>query len=115
MAVIQTGTDHTLRLTIVDTNGDPIDLNGAEDIKVELFQQRNNVLVSLSLAETTVEITDAVNGRCDGYVNRGELTAVVDGKLYAEVTVDMTNANFEDGFKRSIVSNILIGEIKLSV
>lgn len=115
MTQIQTGSDHTIQLTIVDSAGVAVDLDNADDISVKIYQKRQTILAEYSLADSSVVIISANDGRANVYVNRSSLTNVSDGKLYAEVTVDMDNVNFEDNVKRSIVSNILLGEVKVSV
>jgi len=115
MAIIQTGSDLTIQLTINDVSGNPIDLDTSDNITVEIYQKKQNILASYSLADLEVVIISAIDGRANVYVNRSSLTAVTDGKLFAEVTVDITNSNFEDNVKRSIVSAIELGTIKVSV
>lgn len=115
MAIIQTGSDLTIQLTINDVSGNPIDLDTADNISVQVYQKKQNILAEFALSDSTVVIIDAPTGRANVYVQRSSLTEVVMGKLYAEVTVDIDNANFEDNVKRSIVSNVLLGEIKVSV
>jgi hypothetical protein len=112
---IQTGSDHTLQLTINDSAGTAVDLDNADNIVVSIYQKRSNILAEYSLEAGTVVIINANNGRANVYINRSSLNEVVEGKLYAEVTVDIDNVNFADDVKRSIVSNILLGEIKVSV
>ena len=112
---IQTGADHTLQLTINDNTGVPVDLDNADNIAVSIYQKRSNILAEYSLANNTVVIIDANTGRANVYVNRSSLNEVPEGKLYAEVTVDMDNNNFTGNVKRTIVSNILLGEVKVSV
>jgi hypothetical protein len=112
---IQTGSDHTLQLTINDNTGVPVDLDNADNIAVSIYQKRSNILAEYSLSAGTVVIINANTGRANVYVNRSSLNEVPEGKLYAEVTVDIDNNNFTNNVKRSIVSNILLGEVKVSV
>jgi hypothetical protein len=112
---IQTGADHTMQLTINDSTGVPVDLDNADNIEVRIYQKRSNILAEYSLSAGTVVIINANTGRANVYVNRSSLNEVPEGKLYAEVTVDIDNNNFTDNVKRTIASSIILGEVKISV
>jgi hypothetical protein len=115
LAQIPTGSDNTLQLTFEDNAGVAVDLDNATEITVKIYQKKAHILGSYSLTDNTVVIINANTGRANVYINRSDLTAVVNGKLYAEVSIDITNANFEAGEKRTIVSDIILGEVVVSV
>lgn len=114
LATIYTGSDIDLNLTIKDSDGNAIDLDGAEEITVNIFQQRKSILAVYDLTNG-VEILNAANGLAVVHVNRSVLSALPEAKLYAQVIVDIEDANFEDGYKRNITSDILLGQIKQTV
>jgi hypothetical protein len=95
LAQIPTGSDNTLQLTFEDNAGVAVDLDNATEITVKIYQKKAHILGSYSLTDNTVVIINA--------------------KLYAEVSIDITNANFEEGEKRTIVSDIILGEVVVSV
>lgn len=115
MTTIYTGSDHTLTMNFKDSSDNPIDLDGADNITVKIFQQREKILAEYSLSGSTVEIVNANNGIARVFIQRDDLTAIQELKLYAEVWIDIENPEFEGGYKRSIVSDILLGQIKRSV
>ena len=112
---IPTGSDNTLQLTFEDSAGVAVDLDNATEIVVKVYQKKSHILGEYSLTGSTVTIINSNTGRANVYINRSSLSAVSNGKLYAEVSIDITNANFEEGEKRTIVSDIILGEILVSV
>lgn len=114
MKNIPQGSDHTLNFAIKDTNGAAIDLGNAEEITVYVYQKRETTLQDFNTANG-VDITDAANGLFSVYLDRSSLDNVPEAKLYAEVVIDITNANFESGFKRNVITDIVLGIVVNSV
>lgn len=115
MAQIPKGEDCTLQLTFEDSAGVAVDLDNATEIVVKIYQKKSNILAEFSLTDSNVVIINANTGRANVYVDRSFLSAIESGFLYGQVSIDITNANFADGEKRTIVTDIKLGEIVASV
>lgn len=112
---IPKGEDCTLQMTFEDSTGVAVDLDNATEINVKVYQKKQMILAEFSLTGNTVEIINANTGRANVYVNRESLTQIENGILYGQVSIDITNANFSEGEKRTIVTDIKLGEIVASV
>lgn len=112
---IPKGEDCTLQMTFEDSSGVAVDLDNATEISVKIYQKKQSILAEFSLTDNTVEIINANAGRANVYINRESLTNIESGILYGQVSIDITNSNFNEGEKRTIVTDIKLGEIVASV
>lgn len=110
MTTIIKGTDHKSTFVLF-RDGQPIDLNEANEIEVKVYQKKDDILASYKLTDSDVVITEAVGGVCECYINRESLVYVPNGKLFIEIVVDLNDVNFANSY-RMIMSDILVGELK---
>lgn len=112
---IPNGQDTTILFTIQDVNGNPIDINNCPEIVVAVYQKRETVLSTYKKTLSTVDVLDAANGQVAVYVTKKVTSKTLEGRLYAEIAVDVTNTSYPDNKKRSIITKIIVGDIVTSV
>lgn len=114
MTDIPNGSDFTIQLTIEDENGNGVNIGNCDDIIVYLYQKREYVLAEYKLSDNQIVVIDAINGIVAIYAE-GNVIEVQEGKLFCEAVIDIVDANYDKGYKRNILSDILIGKIVNSI
>jgi len=83
-----------LTLTVVDDDGNAIDLDTLDDIEVKVFNKSTReVMNTFTLSGGTVTKTNAPNGVCD-VVNDGSTTDIRTGVYVAQVKTEETDADY---------------------
>ena len=106
-----TNSDIDVIFTITDQDGAAIDLSSIAGLEILLYIKKTNILQSYDLAQ--INIVDAAQGICSVIFDRGNNFEA--GKLFAEIAVETTDANYEAGVKVSRESDILVTTITKSV
>ena len=110
-AMTYTNSDIDVIFTITDQDGAAIDLSAVAGLEILLYIKKTNILQSYDLAQ--INIVDAAAGICSVIFDRGNNFEA--GKLFAEIAVSTTDANYEAGIKVSRESDILVTTITKSV
>lgn len=101
---------YRIELSIFEADGTtPLDMSGAVGIIIALYQRSDNVIAKYSLNALTGFTTlssaskaDLATGKIYLFLNTSEnIKANTSAIMYAEVTVEFTNANFTGGVQRS--------------
>jgi hypothetical protein len=103
--------DISINLTIADENGAAIDLSAVETLNVFAYIKKEKILQSWTLSD--VIITSPSAGECTCIFDRANNTET--GRLFLEIQVGTTDANFAGGVKVSVQSDIEIATVKNSV
>lgn len=104
MKTVLKDTDHTLKLTIIGSDGSPINLDNADDITVKLFQKSGEEMKTYNVGNG-VEITNASLGKCSVYVKREVIN--VSTTVVGEIIVDIDDTNFTGNVKRNKIKQEL--------
>lgn len=115
LPVIYKGSDEVIQLTITDADGAPVVPSTVEDIIISVYQTKENVIQKWLLSEGTVDIFDDADGIVRVNLDRDNTEKIPQKRIYLEVAVETTNADFEDGVARQIQSDIPLCDLKNSV
>jgi hypothetical protein len=115
MATIVKDTDTPIQIILTDENGDAIDLSGLAGFVVEVFQK--NILFDKFSLNTqagfrSINVTDAVNGKFEIYLNAANTSKGVVGKeIFYEVKTVAVNANFDSGTEEKSSGKIALATL----
>ena len=105
------GSDYTIALTLTDSNGDAVDIATLEQLNVFVYQKRTNIVQEWSLADSSITIVDASNGKVSVALDRSNTYDTKTSRLFAEVAFATEDTNFEDDLKWTIATDIVIGDV----
>ena len=101
---------YQIDITIYESDGvTPLDMSGAVGIIIALYQKSDNIIAKFSKNALTGFTTlssaskvDLATGKIYLFLNTSEnIKANAKAVMYAEVTVEFSNANFTGGVQRS--------------
>jgi hypothetical protein len=101
---------YRIELSIFEADGTtPLDMSGAVGIIIALYQKSDNIIAKFSLNALTGFTTlssaskvDLATGKIYLFLNATEnIKANAKSKMFVEVVVEFTNANFTGGVQRS--------------
>lgn len=111
MATLPRSSDSRVRITILGADGNPITISGLADLNIYCYQKAKEPIQSWNKVAGEIEtITDAA-GLVEVLLNR-ENTALLkfnpdNKKFFFEVECIFTDADFEDGVRVEIDTNIV--------
>ena len=111
LPVISSKSDNVIRITLTDSAGDAIDPSGLASIEIGVYQKREVVLQKWE----SVTVVDGANGICEVYLDKANLGKIEGKRMFIEVAIGVTNANFEDNIQRMVATDIALCDIALSV
>lgn len=113
MSVIVENSDVTINLAVKQSDGTTAyNLTGAE-VRVAVYQNRQSIIRLFEDSEVTR--VSAAGGTITVYLDRANINGLPAKKLYAEIEVRITDANFSGSEGVLKVTDIELGEIKNSV
>ena len=106
---IPKNTDQLVTLNL-NVDGVVIDFSTIIDLQVLFYQKKDDVLSFKSFVNGEVEFVGSPPTQAVTTLNRQSIQKVPNGKLYCQVDVFITDADFIDG-KKMTITDILIGEL----
>tara|TARA_R110002020_G_scaffold129623_1_gene290116 strand:+ start:10703 stop:11071 length:369 start_codon:yes stop_codon:yes gene_type:complete len=102
MNEILTGSDSEIEFTLTGSNGLPLDLSGTASVLVVLTQSIKTIgkfatVATTGYNDTDTEITDEPNGVFVVRLNSSLTDGLDQTYINAEIAVNVTNGDYEDG------------------
>ena len=115
MATIIKGTDNTIKITVRDASGNPVDIGTLSDLFATIFQ-KGRELQKFSLNAQPgfddVEVVDAPNGIVHLHLDRASTRTGINGKdVFVEVKTVVVDTDFATGTNQTSTKPLLIGEL----
>ena len=114
MEKLTQGADVSINITLVGTDGNPIEISNCENVKLFIYQTREYVLAEYDLNEGEIEIIDSVNGVLRVNV-LGSSVNFISGRVFAEAVVNVIDTDFDAGYQVYKITDMALFDVVNSV
>lgn len=108
------GSDEVIEVTILDGDGNAINPNSTSDIIISCYQNKEVIIQQWKKSASQVDIVDAVNGVVSVNLDRQNTLNLPLKRIYVEVAIQITNADFQSGYSLEKQSDIVLCDLKNS-
>jgi hypothetical protein len=100
---------------VIERDGQVVDLVTVAEIKVDLYQRKDDILASYKLSDGDVFIILAGGGQFGFNVQRQSIENFNSGRLFIQFTIDVINNNFDANVERNKITDVYFGDLIESV
>lgn len=115
LPILVRGSDEIIEVELLDNGDNPINPNDCTDIIVSVYQLKEDVLQLWKLSLGEVSIYDAANGLVHVKLDRLNTTNIPIKRLFVEVALYFSDADFEGGVQIQKQSDIPLADLINSV
>lgn len=107
LPIITQNSDFVLKVNLTDVEGNAIAISGIAQIKIAIYQKKENLLQvwDSSQAGQVTTVSDS-GGIISVNVDRANIAGLKLERIYAEISVAFTNSNFEYSLQWNTISDI---------
>lgn len=108
--------DNIVEVTVTGSDGLPIAISSLEDLEVIIYQKPKRIVQRFKLSDGNITIVNNAAGTVECYLDRAN-TVLLNGKnddCKIEVVGYFADANFEDGVRREVDTDIQLAVVEES-
>lgn len=113
--IIYKGSDSNIVVTVKDYTGEALTISDLIDVVVSAYQTKSEIIQQWKVSDSSLVIVTDNEGIVQANLDRDNTENLPCKRLYLEVKIIASNTDFESGEQVSIISDIVLADLKNSV